>query len=79
VGSQAESPRFPSTHAPVTPAVAVITEAFVQTAELMAEVCGAPGYRFAVIGHPFASDHDQVVRQKAHRAVEQIVQLLTKR
>jgi len=62
-----------------TPAVAVITEAFVHTADLMAEVCGVPGYRFAVIGHPFASVGDAALREKAHEAVAQVAELLTRR
>ena len=59
-----------------TPAVAVITEAFVPTADLMAEVCGMPGYRYAVIGHPFASDDEPALRRKAAEAVRQAVELL---
>ena len=62
-----------------TPAVAVITEGFVETANLMAEVCGMPGYRFAVVGHPFASDDHDVLREKARRTVDQAVELLTAR
>jgi hypothetical protein len=62
-----------------TPAVAVITEAFVPTADLMAEVCGMPGYRYAVIGHPFASDDQATLRRKAAETVRQAVELLTRR
>lgn len=60
-----------------TPAVAVITDAFVHTAELMSEVCGLPGYPFAVIGHPFASDGPEQLRVKAAATVRQAVELLT--
>jgi len=59
--------------------VAVITQAFVHTADLMAEVCGVPGYGFAVIGHPFASVSDDALREKAHETVTQVVELLTRR
>jgi hypothetical protein len=62
-----------------TPAVAVITEGLVETANLMAEVCGMPGYRFAVVGHPFASDDHDALREKARRTVDQVVELLTAR
>lgn len=62
-----------------TPAVAVITEGFVETAQLMAEVCGMPGYRFAVVGHPFAPDDHETLRAKARVAAEQIAELLTDR
>ena len=54
-----------------TPAVAVITDRFVDTANLMAEVCGMPGYRFAVVGHPFASDTREQLQRKAEEAVRQ--------
>lgn len=56
--------------------MAVITEAFVETADLMAEVCGMPGYRYAVIGHPFASDDAEALRRKAAETVRQAVVLL---
>lgn len=62
-----------------TPAVAVITETFVHTAQLMGEVCGMPGYRFAVIGHPFASNGPEQLRAKAAETVRQAVDLLTRR
>ena len=38
-----------------------------------------PGYGFAVIGHPVASDSDAALRLKAEIAVKLIVPLLTER
>ena len=38
-----------------------------------------PGYPFAVIGHPIASDDDAALRLKAELAVRLIVPLLTRR
>ncbi len=59
-----------------TPAVAVITEAFVSTAREMGVVCGMADYPFAVIGHPFASDNAEQLRAKAADAVRQAAGLL---
>lgn len=59
--------------------MAVITEGFVRTATLMAEVCGLPGYPFATIGHPFASDGPDDLRRKARETVAQAVELLCRR
>jgi hypothetical protein len=60
------------------PAVAVITDTFVATAHLMAEVGGVPDYRFAVIGHPVSSDGPDDLRRKAAETVRQAVSLLTR-
>lgn len=59
------------------PAVAVITDTFVQTAAQMAKVIGMEGYRFAVIPHPFSSNSEEVLRQKAADTVRQGLGLLT--
>ena len=53
-----------------------MTDRFVHTAELMAEVCGLPDYRFAVIAHPISSNDDAELRAKAGEAVRQCVELL---
>jgi hypothetical protein len=54
-----------------------MTDRFTDTARIMAEVTGIPGYRFAVIAHPIAPDADDALRAKAAQAVDQIVRLLT--
>jgi hypothetical protein len=59
-----------------TPAVAVMTDAFVDGAELMAHALGADGYRFAVITHPIASADDAELRAKARSTAEQAARLL---
>lgn len=59
--------------------MAVITEPFVHAAGLMAEICGVPGYRFAVVGHPFSSNGPEGVRRKARDAAAQAVELLLRR
>jgi len=53
-----------------------MTERFVDTARLMAEVCGLPGYRFAVVAHPISSNGDAELRAKANEAVQQCLELL---
>ena len=61
------------------PAVAVITERFLRSAQLVGELNGLPGYPFVVIGHPVANDDDAALRLKAEAAVREIVPLLTAR
>jgi len=58
------------------PAVAIITDRFLVSAELVGDLNGLPGYPFAVIGHPVANNDDAVLRAKAEEAVKQIVPLL---
>jgi len=59
-----------------TPAVGVMTSAFVDGAELMAAALGVPGYPFAVISHPISSATDAELEDKARAALEQARHLL---
>jgi hypothetical protein len=59
-----------------TPAVAVMTSAFVDGAALMAAALGVPGYAFAVISHPISSASDAELEIKARAALEQARPLL---
>ena len=59
-----------------TPAVGIMTSAFVDGAELMATALGVPGYRFAVIDHPISSATDAELEAKARAALEQARRLL---
>lgn len=61
------------------PAVGIMTDRFVKSAEVMGELNGLPGYPFAVIGHPIANNNDAVLRQKAEVCAARIVELLTQR
>jgi hypothetical protein len=61
------------------PAVAVMTDRFEHSAQIVAQVNGLPGYPFAVIAHPVANDGDAALRAKAEIAVKRIVPLLTER
>lgn len=57
-------------------ATAIITDRFVQTARVMAQVSGMPEYPFAVIPHPISNNNDTVLREKAEAAVRQCVTIL---
>ena len=59
-----------------TPAVGIMTSAFVDGAELMATALGVPGYRFAVIDHPIAASTDSELADKADVTLEQAYELL---
>ena len=59
-----------------TPAVAVMTDAFIDGAELMARALGADHYGFAVITHPIASATDDELQAKARSVAEQAALLL---
>jgi len=61
------------------PAVGIMTDRFVRSAEVMSELHGLPNYPFAVLDHPIANNTDDVLRKKAEIAVSQIVPLLTRR
>jgi hypothetical protein len=58
------------------PAVAVITEPFVQTADAMARLAGMPGYAVAVLPHPFGSLGEAEVAAHAERILPRIETLL---
>jgi hypothetical protein len=57
-------------------ATAIITDRFVQTAQVMAQVSGRPGFPFAVIAHPISNNDDAMLRTKATEAVRQCVAIL---
>ena len=59
-----------------TPALGVMTSRFVSAAELMSNVLGAPGYKFAVIDHPVSSASDIERANKAKKVVELIDELI---
>ncbi|MBI3800693.1 MAG: hypothetical protein HY268_27415 [Deltaproteobacteria bacterium] len=61
------------------PATAIITDRFVQTARVMAQVSGMLEYPFAVIAHPISNNSDPVLREKAAVAVQQCIAILVGR
>jgi hypothetical protein len=60
-------------------ATAVITDRFVPTAQVMAQVSGMPGHPFAVIPHPISHNSDAELREKAADAVRQCARILLAR
>lgn len=58
------------------PSLGVMTEKFVSSAELMARVLGAPGFRFAVIEHPMSSATDDLLAERAREALKRGLALL---
>jgi hypothetical protein len=59
--------------------VAIITDRFARSAEVVGELNGLPGYPFAIITHPVANNDDAMLRVKAEAAVKAIVPLLLDR
>ena len=61
------------------PAAVICSDAFVVTADAMAELRGAPGYRYISTAHPVAVLSTEQVRQRAKQLLPEIVALLTER
>ncbi len=59
------------------PAAAICSEAFRATADAMAELRGAPGYRYATTPHPVAVLTPDQVRERAAQVAGDVVALLT--
>jgi hypothetical protein len=61
------------------PAAVICSDAFAVTATAMAELRGAPDYRYIVTEHPVAVLEAEQVRERAKRLAPQVVALLTAR
>jgi hypothetical protein len=59
-----------------TPVAVICSEAFVATADAMAEVQEAPGYRYVTTPHPVAGLTPEQVQERADRVAEQIAAML---
>lgn len=59
------------------PSIAIITEPFVQTAELVASIRGMGDYPFAVLEHPVANNSQEELREKARIMLDQAMRILT--
>lgn len=59
------------------PTAAIITESFIPTADAMAALRGAPGYKYATTAHPVAVLTPDKVRQRAAQVLDDVVALLT--
>ena len=59
------------------PVAAIITESFVPTADAMAALRGAPGYKYATTAHPVAALTEDKVKERAAQVLDDVVALLT--
>jgi len=59
------------------PAAAICSDAFRVTADAMAELRGAPGYRYATTPHPVAVLNPDQVKQRAAQVLDDVMSLLT--
>ena len=59
------------------PAAAICSDAFKITADAMADLRGAPGYRYATTPHPVAVLTPDQIKERAARVLDDIVTLLT--
>lgn len=59
------------------PAAVICTDQFVASAKAQAEICGNPGYRFAVVAHPIGSLTAAELRARAAAALPQVIAILT--
>jgi hypothetical protein len=54
----------------------ICSDAFIATADAMADVRGAPGYRYLTTPHPVAGLTPEQVRQRAAAIGDQVARLL---
>ena len=59
------------------PVAAIITESFIPTADAMAALRGAPGYKYATTAHPVAVLTEDRVKERAAQVLDDVVALLT--
>jgi hypothetical protein len=59
------------------PVAVIVTDSFRATADAMATLRGAPGYRYAVTAHPVAVLGQDQVKARAAQALDDVVALLT--
>ena len=59
------------------PVAAIITDSFIPTADAMAALRGAPGYKYATTEHPVAVLTEDKVKQRAAQVLDDVVALLT--
>ena len=58
------------------PAISIVTDAFVETGNVMASNWGIPGFRFLSVPHPVANLNDEELDQRANGVVNEVVELL---
>ncbi len=60
------------------PAISIVTDAFIETGNIMASNWGIPGFRFLSVPHPVANLNDEELDQRANDVVKEVVELLKK-
>lgn len=60
------------------PTAVVCTDAFEITGRAMAKTVGAPNYSFALIPHPISNLSEEQIRQRADRALDDLVRLVVR-
>ena len=58
------------------PAISIVTDAFVETGNIMASNWGLPGFRFLSVPHPVANLSDEELDQRANDVINDVVDLL---
>ena len=58
------------------PAISIVTDAFIETGNIMASNWGIPGFRFLSVPHPVANLNDAELDQRADDVVDDVVDLL---
>ena len=58
------------------PAIAIVTDAFVETGKLMSSKWGIPEFRFLSVPHPVANLREAELDQRAENVLSDLVKLL---
>ncbi|KGM42713.1 hypothetical protein JY97_11985 [Alkalispirochaeta odontotermitis] len=58
------------------PAISIVTDAFVETGNIMASNWGLPGFRFLSVRHPVANLNNEELDHRAKDVVNDVVDLL---
>ena len=56
----------------------ICSDAFIATGDAMADVQGAPGYRYLTTPHPVAGLTPEQVRERAENVAAEVANMLTK-
>ena len=58
------------------PSISIVTDAFVETGQVMASNWGVPEYRFLSIPHPIANLSDAELEERVNGVLDDVVKLL---
>jgi len=59
------------------PTAVICTDEFIESAKAQAAISGNPRYPFVVVRHPIGSLTAAELRDRAHTAVPQVIEILT--